>query len=107
MRTLRVLMVLTAVLFSISLNPFVERAQAQSLYAPVELQLAREALASARLALEVREYERARRLAEQALEDARVAEARADTESMRQTARDVRLSSEAVHDEATRLTVLY
>jgi hypothetical protein len=55
----------------------------------------------------VREYERARRLAEQALEDARVAEARADTESMRQTARDVRLSSEAVHDEATRLTVLY
>jgi Tfp pilus assembly protein PilX len=74
---------------------------------PRELGLAREALASARLALNVREYERARRLAEQALEDARVAEARADTESMRQTARDVRLSSEAVHDEATRLTVLY
>ena len=35
-------------------------------YPPVELRLAREELDSARLALDAREYERARRLAEQA-----------------------------------------
>ena len=74
---------------------------------PVELQLAREALASARLALDMREYERARRLAEQAIEDSRVAEMRANTETMRQTARDVYLSSEVVREEAARLAALY
>lgn len=74
---------------------------------PMELQLAREALASARLALDMREYARALRLAEQAREDARVAEVRAYTENMRQTARDVYLSSEAVREEASRLAALY
>jgi hypothetical protein len=73
----------------------------------MELQLAREALASARLALDMREYARALRLAEQAREDARVAEVRAYTENMRQTARDVYLSSEAVREEASRLAALY
>ncbi|MBI3247683.1 MAG: DUF4398 domain-containing protein [Deltaproteobacteria bacterium] len=102
MRTLRTLTLLTAVLFVVGLNPFVERAQAQSLYTPVELQLAREALANARLALDMREYERARRLAEQALADARVAEVRAGTESARQAARDLRLSSGVLRDEAAR-----
>ena len=48
-------------------------------YAPVELQLAREELNNARLALDAREYERARRLAEQAVLDARLAEVRAET----------------------------
>ncbi len=77
------------------------------LYPPVELRLAREALDSARLALEVREYERARRLAEQALEDARIAEARAETESTRLAARDLRLNIEALRYEAARLAALY
>jgi hypothetical protein len=76
-------------------------------YMPRELRLAREALDSAKLALDVREYERARRLAEQALADARIAEVRAETESARQTARDLRLSSEVLRDEATRLAALY
>src|SRR5437899_9202595 len=74
-------------------------------YASVELQLAREELASARLALDVREYERARRLAEQALADARVAEVRAESESTRRTARDLRLSSETLRDEAVRVSL--
>jgi hypothetical protein len=75
--------------------------------APLELRLAGERLDEARAALGVREYERARRLAEQALADARVAEVRAETEGTRQTARDLRLSSEVLRDEATRLAALY
>jgi hypothetical protein len=73
----------------------------------MELRLARETLASAKVALDVREYERARRLAEQAQADARVAEVQAETESIRQTARDVRLSSETLRDKAARLAALY
>jgi HEPN domain-containing protein len=75
--------------------------------APIELRLARERLAEARLALDAREYERAYRLAEQALVDARVAETQAETESIRQTARDLRLSSGVLRDEAARLAALY
>lgn len=74
---------------------------------PIELRLARETLESARLALDIREYERAHRLASQALTDARIAEARAETESLRETARDLRLSSETVRDTAARLAALY
>jgi hypothetical protein len=76
-------------------------------YAPVELQLAREELNSARLALDAREYERARRLAEQAVLDARLAEVRAETESVRLAARDLRLSSEALRDETIRVSTVY
>ncbi len=76
-------------------------------YPPVELRLAREELDSARLALDVREYGRARRLAEQALEDIRIAEARAETESTRLAARDLRLSIETLRYEAARLAALY
>ena len=76
-------------------------------YPPTELRLAREEFDSARLALDVREYGRARRLAEQALADARLAEVRAETESTRQTARDLRLSSETLRDEVARLAALY
>ena len=77
------------------------------LYAPVELQSARNELDNARLAMDVREYEQARRLAEQALADARLAEVRAGTLSTRESARDLRMSSEAVRDEAVRLAALY
>jgi hypothetical protein len=76
-----------------------------SLYAPTELRLARENLDSARLALNAGEYERARRLAEQALADARIAEARAETENLRQTARDLRLTITTLRDEAARASV--
>lgn len=107
MRILHTLTLLTSALFVVGLNPLVERVQAQSLYAPVELQLAREELDSARLALDAREYERARRLADQALVDARVAEVRAGTESARQAARDLRLNIETLRDTAVRASVAY
>jgi hypothetical protein len=71
-----------------------------SQYAPMELQSAREKLAEARIALDTRQYERAHRLADQALVDARLAEARAEVESSRQTARDLRLTIEALREEA-------
>lgn len=74
---------------------------------PTELRLAREALDDARVALDARAYERAYRLATQAIADARTAEARAATESMRQAAREVRLSSETLRDSAARLAALY
>jgi hypothetical protein len=107
MRTLHTLTLLTVALFVVGLNPLVERAQAQSLYPPTELQLAREELEKARLALDVREYERARRLADQALEDARIAEVRDGTESAREAARDLRLSIETLRDAAARASVAY
>jgi len=94
-----------------ALRDEVARASTTTVYlppsAPIELRLAREKLDEARLALGVREYERARRLAEKALADARYAEERAETEGTRQTARDLRLSSEVPRDEATRLAALY
>jgi len=77
------------------------------LYPPIELRLAAEELNRARLALDMREYERARILAEQALEDARRAEVRADTESTRLAARDLRLRIETLRAETTRLAALY
>jgi hypothetical protein len=76
-------------------------------YPSIELRSARETLESARIALNIREYERASRLAEQAQTDARLAEIRAETEGLRRVARDVRLSSETVRDEADRLAALY
>lgn len=75
--------------------------------APIELRLAREKLDEAQLAIHTREYERARVLAEQALEDARLAEVRAETESARHAARDLRLSLESLHAEAARLAAFY
>jgi hypothetical protein len=46
-------------------------------------------------------------LAEQALADARLAEARAVTESTRQAARELRLSIEILRAEAARLAAFY
>jgi hypothetical protein len=74
---------------------------------PIELRLAKDELDNAKLALDDREYERARHLAEQALADARLAEIRAETASARQTAHDLGLSSETLRDEAVRLAALY
>lgn len=101
MHAINTLIILATVSLIIGLTP-PEKAQAEFPYAPVELQLAREELDRARLALDAREYEQAHRLATQALADARIAEARAETESLRQTARDLRLSSEALQEAASR-----
>lgn len=94
-----------------ALRDEVARASAATVYlpssAPMELQLARDKLDDARLALDTREYERAYRLAENGLADADVAEVRAETESARQTARDLRLRLETLRAEAARLATLY
>jgi hypothetical protein len=76
-------------------------------YPPLELRLARDELDRARLALDAREYERARILADQALADAQAAEARAVTESERQAARDLRLSIVTLQSDAVRLANRY
>lgn len=71
-------------------------------YAPVELRLAQEKLNGARAAMAEEHHERARRLAEQALVDAQLAESRAESESARQTAGELRRSIEALRVEAER-----
>ncbi len=101
MRLIRTLIMFSAVFLVVGLMPLA-KARAEFPYAPVELRLAQNELDSARTALDVREYERARRLAEQALSDARVAEARAETFSARQTAHDLYLGSATLRDEAMR-----
>jgi len=73
-----------------------------SQYTLAELQVAREELARAKLALDAYDYDQARHLAEQASRDAQVAIARAGTENSRLTAREIQQSSEAVRAVATR-----
>jgi hypothetical protein len=66
------------------------------------LRLAQEKLDGARAAMAEEHHERARRLAEQALVDAQLAEARAEAESARHTAGELRRSIEALRVEAAR-----
>src|SRR5688572_27031455 len=60
-----------------------------SQYAPVELQSAREQLEKARQAMDDKEYDSARRSADQALVNAQLAEAKAETEKARQAAAEL------------------
>lgn len=69
-------------------------------YAPLELFTAREQLASAQQAMNRKEYEEARRLAERALVNAQLAETMADATQTRQAATELRQSIEALHREA-------
>jgi hypothetical protein len=71
-------------------------------YAPLELRLAREKLDRARRALDADDVDRARRLSEEALVDAQVAEAKTNSEKARRNAEEVRKSIEALRSEATR-----
>src|SRR6266850_1012248 len=71
-------------------------------YAPLELRLAREKLDLARRAMNADDPERARRLSEEALADAQLAEAKTNTEKARRNAEEVRKGTEALHEEATR-----
>jgi hypothetical protein len=68
-------------------------------YAPRDLHLAREQLDSAKRALSTKDYERARRLAEQALVQAQLAEAKAEAESARRAAAELARSIEALRRE--------
>lgn len=71
-------------------------------HAPLELRLAREKLDEARGKLRDEQYTDARRLAEQALADVELAEARAQSQVARDTARDMREALQTIQSEAVR-----
>ena len=71
-------------------------------YAPLELRLAVDKLDQAKRAIENEDYTRARRLAEQALVDAQVAESKADSENARQRVRQTRQALETLRRELSR-----
>lgn len=71
-------------------------------HAPLELRLAREKLDEAREKLQDEQYTDARRLAEKALADVELAEARAQSQVARDTARDMREALQTIQTEAVR-----
>lgn len=71
-------------------------------YAPLELRLAREKLDLARQAMDSDDPDRARRLSDEALVDAQLAEAKTRSEKARRNTEEVRKSISALHEEATR-----
>jgi len=71
-------------------------------HAPLELRLAREKLDAARENLADQNYTDARRLAEQALADVQLAEARARSQIARDTAQDMREALRTIQNEAVR-----
>ena len=71
-------------------------------YSPLELRKAMDKFDEAKRAMNKEEYTRARRLAEEALVDAQLAEAKAASEDARQTASDLRQSLETLRREAAR-----
>jgi hypothetical protein len=71
-------------------------------YSPLELRKAMDKLDEANRAMTKKEYIQARRLAEEALVDAQLAEAKAASEDARRTASDVRQSLETLRREAER-----
>jgi len=71
-------------------------------YAAGELNIAREKFDRAKRAMDKEEYERARRLAEEALVDAQLAETKADAESTRNAARELRKTIDSLRGEAER-----
>jgi hypothetical protein len=75
-------------------------------YAPLELRLAREKLEKAKAAMASDDNEEARLLAEQALVDAQLAEAKAESEGERQRAQELRKTIETLHAEAERTSTV-
>jgi len=71
-------------------------------YAAGELNMAREKFDRAKRAMDAEEYDRARRLAEEALVDAQLAETKAETESTRNTAQELRKTINSLRGEAER-----
>lgn len=71
-------------------------------YASGELSTARQKFDSAKRAMEAERYEEARRLAEQALVDAQLAETKADAENAKQAAQELRKAIESLRAEAER-----
>jgi len=73
-----------------------------SQYAPLELKTAREQLADAKRAIDDKEYPEARRLADQALVNAQLAEAKAGAEKARQAAVELQKSIQTLRAEVQR-----
>jgi hypothetical protein len=73
-----------------------------SQYAPLELRMARDKFDKAQRAMNNKEYIHARRLAEEALVDAELAEAKASSEDARRTANELQQSLETLRREAER-----
>lgn len=74
------------------------------LLAPVEFQTAREQFLGAQHAMEAKKYKRARHLAEQALVNAQLAEAKGEAEKARFTTEELRKSIQALRAEIERTT---
>ncbi len=73
-----------------------------SQYAPLELKTAREQLAEAKRAMDDEEYDEARRLADQALVNAQLAEAKAAAEKARLAAAELQKSIQTLRTEVQR-----
>jgi len=73
-----------------------------SQYAPLELRKAQEKFAQAEKAMRNKEYLNARRLAEEALVDARLAESKANSEMARRNAAELQKTIESLRAEAQR-----
>jgi hypothetical protein len=73
-------------------------------YAPSEFRVAQEKMVEANRAMAAEEYELARRLAEQAVIDARLAQARADAAEAQKNAQEIRSTITALQSEANRAT---
>ena len=73
-----------------------------SQYAPLELRKAQEKFAEAEKAMRNEEYLKARRLAEQALVDARLAESKANSEMARRNAAELQKTIESLRAETQR-----
>ena len=71
-------------------------------YAAGELNIAREKFDRAKRAMDKEKYEDARRLAEEALVDAQLAETKADAESTRNAAQELRKTIDSLRGEAER-----
>ena len=72
-------------------------------YAPLELKLAEEKLETAKASMAEKEYDQVRRLAEEALLDAEVAEGKARSEKTKEIALDLRKSIKEIRREMDRL----
>jgi len=76
-----------------------------SQYASVELQTAREHLENAKQAMQLENYQEARRQAEKALVNAQLAETKAEAASARETAAELRKSIESLRREVERTSM--
>jgi hypothetical protein len=72
------------------------------IHAPLELKLAEDKLNAAKAAVEEKEFHRAQRLTEEALLDAKVAEAKSSSEKSKRLTREMRESIEALRREIGR-----